>query len=310
MMEAPMRFNSLLLVAVVSAGLAACERPGEPATDSQPTAPSFQALPGDDWGPAVRLSSPWPNTAALEGCPHESTDGRSLYFASNRNGSNDIFVSHRDASGAWGEPVALDAVNSSANDYCPTPLPDGGLLFVSERNDGLNCDPPRADIYYSRRDPSGVLLPPEHLDCVVNGPGHEWSPSYVPAGGGMLFFSSSRTGKQRIYVSFRGPDGSWQAPQDIANLNDDLANSQRPNVSADGREIVFDSDRSGSRGVDIWYSYRATPHSEWAPPIRLENESINSTATEARASMSRNGKRLYFGSNRSGNFDIYVAERR
>ena len=107
-----MRFNSLFLVAAVSAGLAACERPGEPATDSQPTAPSFQALPGDDWGPAVRLSSPWPNTAALEGCPHESTDGRSLYFASNRNGSNDIFVSHRDASGAWGEPVALDAVNS------------------------------------------------------------------------------------------------------------------------------------------------------------------------------------------------------
>jgi Tol biopolymer transport system component len=305
-----MRFNSLLVLAGVSACLSACDRPGESATERQPTAPSFLALPRDGWGTAVRLPSPWPNTAALEGCPHESTNGRSLYFASNRTGNNDIYVTQRGADGEWGEPVALAVVNSSANDYCPTPLPDGGLLFVSERNDGLNCDPPRADIYQSRRDPSGELLPPEHLGCVVNGPGHEFSPSYVPAGGGMLFFSSSRTGKQRIYVSFRGTDGSWQAPQDVAALNDDLANSQRPNVSADGREIVFDSDRSGSRGVDIWYSYRATPHSEWTLPIRLENESINSTATEARASMSRDGKRLYFGSNRGGNFDIFVAERR
>jgi Tol biopolymer transport system component len=307
-----MRFNSLLVLAAVSACLSACDRPGESATERQPTAPHFQALPGDDWGTAVRLASPWPNTAALEGCPHESVDGRSLYFASNRNGNNDIFVTHRDAKGEWGEPVAVAVVNSSANDYCPTPLPEGGLLFVSERNDGLNCGPPRADIYYSRREPSGGLLPPEHLGCVVNGPGHEWSPSYAPAGGGMLFFSSSRTGKQRIYVSTRGPDGNWQAAEDVAELNDALANSQRPNVSADGREIVFDSDRSGSLGVDIWYSYRATPRSSWAPPIRLENASINSTATEARASMSRDGKRLYFGSNRtpSNNFDIFVAERR
>ena len=305
-----MRFNSLLVLVAVSACSSACERPGESPTEPRATAPSFHALPSDDWGTAVRLDSPWPNTAALEGCPHESTDGRSLYFASNRNGNNDIFVTRREADGEWGEPVALAAVNSSANDYCPTPLPDGDLLFVSERNDGLNCDPPRADIYLSRREPSGEFLPPEHLGCVVNGPGHEWSPSYVPAGGGMLFYSSGRTGKQRIYVSLRGTDGSWQAPQDVAALNDDLANSQRPNVSADGREIVFDSDRSGSLGVDIWYSYRATPRSSWAPPTRLENESINSTATEARASMSRDGKRLYFGSNRGGNFDLFVAERR
>lgn len=305
-----MRFNSLLVLAAVSACLAACERLDQSATERQPTAPRFQALPSVDWGPAVPLASPWPNTAALEGCPHESTNGRSLYFASNRNGNNDIFVAQRDATGQWGEPAALDVVNSSANDYCPTPLPDGGLLFVSERDDGLNCGPPKADIYYSRRDPSGALLPPEHLDCSVNSPGHEWSPSYVPAGGGMLFFSSSRTGKQRIYVSFRGPNGSWQAPEDVAALNDDVANSQRPNVSADGREVVFDSDRSGSLGVDIWYSYRATPRSSWAPPIRLENESINSPSTEARPSMSRDGKRLYFGSNRGTSFDIYVAERR
>jgi Tol biopolymer transport system component len=305
-----MRFNSLLALVAVSACLSACERPGESPTQRQPTAPSFHSLPSDGWGTAVRLASPWPNTTALEGCPHESTDGRSLYFASNRGGSNDIYVSHRDADGEWGQPVAVAVVNSTAHDYCPTPLPDGGLLFVSERNDGLNCDPPRADIYYSRREPSGELLPPEHLGCVVNGPGHEWSPSYVSAGGGMLFFSSSRTGKQRIYVSMRGPDGSWQAPQDIPALNDDLANSQRPNVSADGREIVFDSDRSGSLGVDIWYSYRATPHSDWAPPTRLENASINSAFTEARASFSRDGRRLYFGSNRGSSFDIFVAERR
>ena len=62
-----MRVNSLLVLAAVSASLSACERLGEPATERQPTAPSFQALPSDDWGPAVRLASPWPNTAEGSG---------------------------------------------------------------------------------------------------------------------------------------------------------------------------------------------------------------------------------------------------
>jgi Tol biopolymer transport system component len=289
---------------------------GNPATE-----PQLAHQLSDQWGPAVRVNgSALLNTPALEGCPNESPDGRSLYFASNRAGDIDIYVSHRQPNGEWGDPELLpkgtNSVNSSANDFCPTALPDGGLMFVSERNDGRNCGTGTADIYESDYRPGDGWTAPRHLGCVVNSAGSEFAPSYVAAGGGMLFFSSSRGsgGKHSIYVSVRGPDGEWQQPMPVAELNASGYNTFRPNASADGREIVFDSDRPTSTGADIWYAYRANVNSPWSAPMRLAGgggTAVNSAASETRASLSRDGQRLYFGSNRDGvSFDLFVAERR
>lgn len=286
-------------------------------------APHFARQLADQWGPAMRVSgSARLNTAALEGCPAESPDGRSLYFASNRAGDNDIYVAHREPAGGWGDPELLpkgaNSVNSSANDFCPTPLPGGKLMFVSERNDGQNCGGAAgtADIYETRYDSDLGWLAPTHLGCVVNSPANEFSPSHVSAGGGMLFFSSNRAGfggNHAIYVSTRGAGIEWQEPTLVGELSMAGSNTFRPNVSQDGRMIVFDSNRPGSAGLDIWYSSRQTPNSAWSAPARFDasgSTSINSSANDVRASLSHDGRRLYFGSNRDGiSFDIFVAER-
>ena len=88
------------------------------------------------WGPAV--AEVGVNSPAADGCPIESPNGRELYIASMRSGTlggNDIWVAHRSSDGApWSEPENLGAaINSTANDYCPTPLNGNWLLFVSER---------------------------------------------------------------------------------------------------------------------------------------------------------------------------------
>ena len=275
----------------------------------------------DEWGPALRVNgSALLNTPALEGCPNESPDGRSLYFATNRAGDIDIYVSHRQPNGEWGDPEPLpkgpNSVNSSANDFCPTALPDGGLMFVSERNNGLNCGTGTADIYEVDYHPAEGWAAPRHLGCVVNSAGSEFAPSYIAAGGGMLFFSSNRgsDSKHAIYISVRGSDGEWQQPTPVAELNAPGYNTFRPNTSADGREIVFDSDRPTSTGADIWYASRANVNAPWSAPVRLAGgggTAINSAASETRASLSRDGQRLYFGSNRDGvSSDLFVAERR
>lgn len=314
-----MKFSRLLsLPALVLLHACGADAPG---TGSDILAPQFVRLGADDWGPAVRVSgSALLNTTALEGCPSESPDGRSLYFASNRGGDLDIYVAHGQPNGEWGDPELLpkgtNSPNSSANDFCPTPLPGGRLMFVSERNDGQNCGTGTADIYETQYTPGQGWSAPENLGCIVNSAGNEFSPSYVAAGGGMLFFSSNRgsDGKQAIYVSTRAPGGEWQTPTAIVELNAAGYNSFRPNVSVDGREIVFDSDRPTSTGLDIWYSSRATPNRTWSTPVRLSAsgaDPINSAANETRAWLSRDGRRLYFGSNRNGvSFDIFVAERR
>jgi hypothetical protein len=271
-----------------------------------------------NWGPASSVDPGGfnnVNTPALEGCPAESPDGRMLFLASNRDGGQggiDIWVAFRDGPHQpWSDPVNLPPpVNSAWDDFCPTPLTGGELLFVSRRDGG--CGEGSSDIYFTRLHPTQGWLEPVHLGCEVNSAGDEFAPSYVEAGGGMLFFSSNRDGTHKIYVSAQEPDGWFGPPTEVVELNAPGFNTLRPNVSHDGREIVFDSDRPGGfGGFDIWSATRANVLQPWSAPVNL-GPNVNSVFSETRASLSRNGKRLHFGSARpggQGSSDIYLSTR-
>jgi hypothetical protein len=119
----------------------------------------------NDW-PAWSQASPVVevNSPDAEGCPIESRDGLSLYIASMRVGglgSNDIWASDRASKkDPFGAPQNLGApVNSSANDFCPTPVQGSYLLFVSERPGPETCNagPGRGDIYMIRRNAGAGL---------------------------------------------------------------------------------------------------------------------------------------------------------
>jgi Tol biopolymer transport system component len=128
----------------------------------------------------------------------------------------------------------------------------------------------------------------------------------------MLFFSSNRDGTHKVYVSLRQPDGLFGAPVEVAELNAPGFNTFRPNVSQDGREIVFDSDRPGGLGgPDIWSATRPSVFHAWSAPVNL-GPNVNSASADTRPSFSRNGQRLYFGSARpggQGSSDIYISTR-
>ena len=96
------------------------------------------------------------NTQYNDGCPIQSPDGLSLYIASNRPGGlggQDIWVAHRETGDApWGTPENAGApVNSSAADFCPTPLNGKVLYFVSARGGAGSCG--AGDMYRTRNDP-------------------------------------------------------------------------------------------------------------------------------------------------------------
>jgi hypothetical protein len=265
------------------------------------------------------------NHSGLDGCPFEAPDGLSFYMASDRPGGQggiDIWKSTRSSlSSPWGAPVNLGApVNTSADDFCPTLVQDGRLFFVSARAGG--CGGP--DIYVTSPIAGGGWSEPQNLGCQTNGPGPEFSPSLLDMGanGVVLFFSSARAGgfapeaggaapDHDIYYSPRLPDGSFGAAVLVDGVNS-AADDARPNVSADGLEMVFDSVRPGGLGgPDIWFSSRATLQSAWSAPAN-PGAPINSPQGETRPSLSRDGQRLYFGSARpggDGGADIYVATR-
>jgi hypothetical protein len=257
---------------------------------------------------------------AADGCPIESPDGRSLYIASMRGpgGDNDIWVATRSNDREdFGAPMMLpEPVNSDAQDFCPTPLPGGALLFVSTRGGTdaygtASCG--LGDIFITHRDwRTGTWAEPRNLGCAPNGPngvGMEYGPSLVhtPAGA-LLYFSSGDpvgAGTQDIYVSRRDHGLRFSGPTAVAELNVAGYDDFMPNVSRDGREIVFASSRPGGFGAtDIYTSTRRCAAAIWRDPVNL-GPSVNTAAGESRPSLSRDGERLYFG--RSG--DIYVSQR-
>lgn len=267
------------------------------------------------WGdaaPVVEVNSP-----ATEGCPSESPDGKSFYFMSTRGagGDQDIWLATRTSvDDAFGAPEELPApVNGDANDFCPTPLQGGWLLFVSTRGGTDAYGQPACgggDIYLTRKSPvTGGWAAPRNLGCTSNGgpngPGTEFGPTIAETDAGrQLYFSSGGapgTDTQDIYMATESHDWTFGPPEAVTPLNsskDDVM----PNVSKDGRELVFASTRPGGYGAfDIWTSTRASASDPWATPTNL-GPAVNGSGPETRPFLSWDGSRLYFG--RSGEIHL------
>ena len=272
------------------------------------------------WAPAQKLdevagNNAEVNTPLLDGCPIQAPDGLSLYMASNRPGGLgglDIWVSSRERADApWSAPVNLGApVNSAADDFCPTPIHGGGLLFVSREALPGSCG--LGDIYFTRLSPAHGWNEPEHLACAPKGPNSpldEQGPSYIQ---GRLYFSrSSATVPGDLFVSEKNGDMSFGPGAPLVELNDPLANDIQPNVRKDGREIVFSSNRAGGLGgQDIWSATRPGAEGAWSAAANL-GPAVNTAAAESRPSLSWDAEILLVGRapGPEGMSDIYVATR-
>lgn len=259
---------------------------------------SAESLPG---------SSSSVNTAANDGCPILDPYSNDLYMATNRPGGmggQDIWIAHWNGSG-WDTPVnAGPNINTAADEFCPAPSRGNNFYFV--RGTLPSGD---TDIYVSKHNPKSGFGPAQRLpggDGAINSSAQEWSPSFFEADGReVLYFSSTREGRQRIYYSVNfGP-----AQLASGGVNSSAADA-RPNVRHDGLEIVWDSTRTGSQSSDIWTASRSSVDDPWGTAVQLGN-GINGPAAESRASLSWDGTRLMFGSARPGEgaADIYTSTR-
>ena len=132
------------------------------------------------------------NTEFWESSPSLSPDKKDLYFSSNRPGGfggKDIWVSHRTASGKWGEPENLGPkVNTGADEGCPFIHADNRTLyFNSNGHTGYGS----TDLFLSRRGDDGSWNEPENLGYPINTIDDEGS-LIVAADGRTAYYASDR----------------------------------------------------------------------------------------------------------------------
>lgn len=120
------------------------------------------------WSPMQKLN-PNINTEAYETHASVSSDGKKLFFASNRPGGFgdlDLYVSEITSNGDWGPAVNLGPnINTRFNENSPFITVDGNTLFFS--SEGHNSMG-GYDIFFSTRQSDGTWSKPVNLGYPIN----------------------------------------------------------------------------------------------------------------------------------------------
>jgi len=229
---------------------------------------SKRASQDSPWEPPVNLAVI--NSTRDDGGPTLSSDGHLLFFNSNRPGGNfgaaDLYVSRRvdpkDDFG-WETPVNLGPlVNTAAGERAPDYVAVGedgpATLYFNRGNIALFG----ADLYAVAVTRDGEPLGPAELLADLSAPGANDAGQSVRTDGREVFFWSDRVGTvgdADIWVSTRrSVRDPWSPPVNIGSVINTEFAEERPNLTHDGRTLLFDSLRPGgvNDSQDIWMSTR------------------------------------------------------
>lgn len=246
-------------------------------------------------------------------------DGKTAYFAESPEffpftRQATIYVSHF-VGGAWTAPIVAP-FSGEYSDIDPFISPNGQRLYFSSIRpvDGvLRGD---IDLWMVERTPDG-WSEPVNLGPAVNDPdADELYPSV--SADGTLYFASGPLFPQAgldfdIYRARRAGDGfapreelgagvNTQPSPDDAWLQD--AWEFNPEISVDGRTLVFTSLRPGGFGMgDLYVSHLV--RGEWTAARNL-GPVVNTASDEYHPTLSRNGRELYFVRRIPERGDFYV----
>jgi Tol biopolymer transport system component len=218
---------------------------------------------------------------ALCACSGDEGKPLRLVFYSTRDGDDDIYVMNEDGTGVQ------QLTNEPGRDYEPATSPDGKrVLFASQRVGGesshlhlMNID--GSDV---RQVTFGDVSPGVRLDDYG-----EWSPN----GDRVVFQRTTVPDGGKTYADVWLLDlesGEERALTDTPTVWDST-----PSVSADGRSVLFDSNRSGDFEI-----YRIPI--DGGDAVML----TESPGRDVMAKESPDGTQIAFVSDRGGDQDIYL----
>lgn len=220
------------------------------------------------WQAPVNLGEQF-NAAGQDAGPRLSNDGHLLFFQTDRGrgaGIFDLYVSRRanpNDDFGWGPPARLGPdVNVSdgsqqAAFYLQSAEEGGGNLYFNR----ATLEVPQPEIYYASISRDGETRGPAVLVPELNVLAANDQHITISKDGKEIFFSSNRTGGLGgfdIYTSTRdNVNQRWSPPVGVAALNTAF-NDMQPSLSADGRTLIFTSNRDGGQGrTDIWVVTRS-----------------------------------------------------
>jgi Tol biopolymer transport system component len=205
--------------------------------------------PSGAWTTPVLL--PFNSPTDSDETPRFSSDDKTLYFASDRAGTLDIYTVTRDARGSttWGTPQELKSVNTTTLTekwFMPCPPPNDSTYVMVQSTATNGTDLVEGTIG------GGPPVPIAKLNSAQSETG-----TFLSQDCRTIFFASARTSPTMIFASHRDSvTAPWQSPTPVIDfpILGGNGNQEDPWMSADGRTFVFASNAAGTK--DIYISTR------------------------------------------------------
>lgn len=164
------------------------------------------------------------SSATRDRSPEISADGTTIYFASDRSGNDDIYVTTL-SGGVWAAPQLVTALNSTAAEGDVAISPDG-LTALVERPSG---------IYLATRAQVGAAFGTPTLVPVLDVTGDVAAPT-LTNGAATVYLHGG--GTRDLYVAYR-QGATFMTPVPVTELNT-ASRDAAPFISADGARLLFE----------------------------------------------------------------------
>ena len=203
----------------------------------------------------------------------------------------------REVDGRWTE-LTVASFSGAYDDYDLTMSPDGNRVYFTSNRPVDNPGPvlENSDIWYVDRSVDGWGDPVRFPEPINTGM-RELYPS--ESRDGYVYFFSTRAGGFGSFDLYRVAlrEGEFGAPENLGASINTEENETDACISPDGDYLVFTSSRTGGFGSgDLYVSFR-TDEGGWTQAVNL-GDTVNTELLEFCPSVSRDGKYLFFTSNR------------
>jgi hypothetical protein len=238
------------------------------------------------------------NTSADEDEPHVAGDGLTLYYTSNKERKDDIWITERRrATLAWPAKgrILEDYVSSKGDDrsvYATAGRFPHFLYFASKRDESNK----NFDLFVAIKHGPGKAWSAPTPVMNVNTEADELHP-WLTADGKSLYFSRKTSDGWRIFLTTRtastGP-GGWQEPEHV----DLPINFHHATLTSDGKTMYLQGPLDKGR----WGLFLSIKSGKgWSNPEEIAGLNHPDGKTGDRSpNLTRDGKLLYFASDRPG----------
>lgn len=201
-----------------------------------------------------------------------------------------------------------NVINTDNPDFYPCISRDGNTLYflTNDRDGGMGGE----DIWFVLKRDDGTWGNPIGF-TQLNTSSHESLQSMSGDGNFAIVFGNYKGsfGHGDLFYSVKTDEG-WSMPCNLGGtINTEHWESQA-NLAADGRTLLFCSNRPGGNGYsDIYVSM--LENDGWTTPINL-GSTINTASSDISPYLASDGKTLYFSSNGHGGFggsDLWLSRR-